>query len=167
MHTPGRPHRASKILYIPPAITPVTLDQLRLVADQLIKTRRSQEAKTKVKAGPKVAQSSPAERVRGPVEPTDEAERAKRIDRARSYLDKVPHAISGIYNENGQKGHDATFTGLGKVIRRFAADQGNGRRGDRRLEQPVRAAVVRRGIGAQTRQHLRRWPRCRRLGITT
>ena len=32
----------------------------------------------------------------------------------------MPHAISGIYNSNGQKGHDATFTGLGKVIRRFA-----------------------------------------------
>ena len=56
----------------------------------------------------------------GPVEPTDEAERAKRIDHARGYLDKVPHAISGIYNSNGQKGHDAAFTGLGKVIRRFA-----------------------------------------------
>ena len=31
----------------------------------------------------------------------------------------MPHAISGVYNKNGQKGHDSTMGGLGKVVRRF------------------------------------------------
>jgi hypothetical protein len=141
--TPDRPHRASKILYTPPAITPVTLDQLRLVADQTTtktkgRTRNKPETRpsTKYQAGTgrqpvdyQPEETPPPDGTEydarldtrpGPVEPTDEAERTDRINRARGYLDKVPHAISGTYNENGQKGHDATFTGLGKLIRRFA-----------------------------------------------
>ena len=55
-------------------------------------------------------------KLNGPVEPKTAAERAERIrlSPAISYLAKVPVAISG------QKGHDTAFTGLGKVVRRFA-----------------------------------------------
>ena len=74
------------------------------------------KARTKAKAGPVPGSTSTS----GPLEPVTDTERRVRIDRARIYLEAVPHAISGIYNSNGQKGHDAAFTGLGKVIRRFA-----------------------------------------------
>ena len=127
-HSIARPHRTSKLLSIPESIVPVTLDQLRVVADMLPKgdcTGSKIKTRTISKPRPLVSMTSPngertTERTLGPVEPTSDRERATRIARAISYLDKVPHAISGVYNENGQKGHDATITGLGKVIRRFA-----------------------------------------------
>ena len=108
LHTPGRPHRASKILQYPASYNTCN-------------TRSTATGGGPTDKDHDQGQDQTCQYPRdGPVEPTDEAERAKRIDHARGYLDKVPHAICGIYNSNGQKGHDAAFTGLGKVIRRFA-----------------------------------------------
>ena len=132
LHSIDRPHRASRILSIPESIKPVTPDQLRVVAGLLPKVEPkvgSSRAKTRAKAGrgtkAKVESGAgpepgPGPEQGGPREPTSEAERTTRIDRAKSYLDKVPHAISGVHNNNGQKGHDATISSLGKVVRRFS-----------------------------------------------
>jgi hypothetical protein len=126
-HTPDRPHRQSKLIYIPTNITHVTVEQLQLVADHLGTTK----ARTKSKTGQRTAPSTDQDgetpppytetesngrhhTINGPVEPQTAAERAQRLRRARNYLARVPAAISG------QKGHDSAFVGLGKVIRRFA-----------------------------------------------
>ena len=133
-HSLSRPHRASKILNIPESIVPVTLDQLQVVADMLPKairtggkawrTRPQKQTNGPPLVGtkrvPESTESGPREGTGGPVEPTSDKERTRRIARAISYLEQVPSAISGVHNENGQKGHDATISGLGKTIRRFA-----------------------------------------------
>ena len=137
-HTQSRPHRASKILYTPTIITPVTVEQLRVVAIQLAKpttktrqggprpgqctnppedlTAEWQPGETPPPPGTEtVSNGRPQQnKPNGPVEPKTAAERAERIRRARNYLTKVPAAISG------QRGHDRAFVGLGKVVRRFA-----------------------------------------------
>jgi len=139
-HSIARPHRASKILSIPESIVPVTLEQLHLVADMLpkgVSAGTKVKTKTSSKTGPQKKRPGPHNKrttestegegtentgkgTGGPVEPTSDRERARRIARAVSYFEQVPSAISGVYNENGQKGHDATIASLGKVIRRFA-----------------------------------------------
>ena len=126
--TPERPHRASQILHIPQTIVPVSLEQLRTVAGQYQASAGAGGARGRGRSGSRGAgpsangqatHTSPLPYT-GPVEPATPAERARRIKRAQHYFAKVPVAISGTYNQNGQKGHDATLAGLGKVIRRLA-----------------------------------------------
>ena len=108
--TPDRPHRASKILYIPPNIEPISLEQLRLALDS---PRAKTVATPAADHGTPPGNGDPVKPL-GPAEPRTEDERSQRVRRARLYLTKVPGAISG------QNGHGTAFTGIGKVIRRFA-----------------------------------------------
>ena len=129
-HTQDRPHRQSKLIYTPTIITSLTIEQLQLVLDHLGTSQTQTKARHRQYTAPPTAQDGTGppppgtetagngqphrHTINGPVEPQTAAERAERIRRARTYLTKVPAAVSG------QRGHDTAFTGLGKAVRRFA-----------------------------------------------
>src|SRR5512135_1106160 len=117
LSSPDRPHRASKIIYTPPTIISVTIEQLQLVADQLAKTPVISQPGSKTtplelsltdngRAPSKPKGTGGPRGAGGPVEPRDEPERARRLQRAKAYVTTADPAVSG------QHGHDTTFRTL-------------------------------------------------------
>src|SRR5512135_1910780 len=118
-HITDRPHRASKILYIPPDIVPVTVEQLQLVLaqnPQHFAPKRGHATPTRgarAKASPNGHPSGAgATRPEGGGQ-QGQAPGKSPLERAKVYIDKVPGAVSGA------GGHQTTWEALALPIRRF------------------------------------------------
>src|SRR5512135_2305425 len=116
-HTSTRPHRASKLLHVPPTITPVTVEQLNRVlgpahaapnrghaAPKRPATRRARPNGHRAGAGVTRPEGGGQQ---------GQAPGKSPLERAKGYIDKVPGAVSG----NG--GHQTTWEALVLPIRRF------------------------------------------------